>query len=409
MKAYPAYKESNVEWFGTIPSHWGTVPLKYVCYMKGRIGWQGLTQSEFIDEGPYLITGMNFKNGTMNWDECYHISKERYVEAPEIHVREGDVLITKDGTIGKLLFMDHLPGPTSLNSHLLILRPRNDEFTPKYLYYLLHSDAFLRFVDNVKTGTTFYGITQASMGDFRMLIFDKAEQQAIADFLDCKTVQIDTLIEKKQRQIDLLQEQRTALINHAVTKGLNPKVPMKDSGVEWLGQIPSHWEVEELRRHWKIIDCKHRTATYVDGEGIPIVSTTEIKPGRLSLEKTRLTTREDYLDLAEGERRPKRGDIIYSRNASLGSAAFVDTDQEFCMGQDVCLITSDNQSQLFLSYQVNNPLVLRQLESMVVGATFKRINIGQILLFAVLRPPVEEQVEIARYLDLMTTKIDNLI
>jgi type I restriction enzyme, S subunit len=210
-------KDSGVEWLGEIPNHWGTVPLKYVCYMKGRIGWQGLTQAEFTDEGPYLITGMNFKNGKMNWDECYHISEERFAEAPEIHVEKGDVLITKDGTIGKLLFMDYLPGPTSLNSHLLILRPLHDEFNTKYLYYLLHSNAFQKFVDTVKTGTTFYGITQASMGDFKMFIFDKQEQQAIVDFLDDKLKQFDTLIDNVTKQIKLYEEYRTALISEAVT------------------------------------------------------------------------------------------------------------------------------------------------------------------------------------------------
>jgi type I restriction enzyme S subunit len=244
--------------------------------MKGRIGWQGLTQAEFTDEGPYLITGMNFKNGKMNWDECYHISEERFAEAPEIHVQEGDVLITKDGTIGKLLYMDYLPGPTSLNSHLLILRPRNNEFASKYLYYLLHSDAFLRYVDNVKTGTTFYGISQASMGDFRMLIFDKEEQQAIAEFLDRKTAQIDDLIAKKQRQIDLLHEQSTALINQAVTgkldltgfqKPVRSGRPMKDSGVEWLGEIPSHWEVYSMKYLTHLKSGESITSNEIKEEG----------------------------------------------------------------------------------------------------------------------------------------------
>jgi len=247
MKRYPKYKYVQLENLAEIPYHWTPVPLKYSAYMKGRIGWQGLKQSEFVDEGPYLITGMDFKNGKLNWDECYHITTERYNEAPEIHVKVDDVLITKDGTIGKLLFIDKLPGKVSLNSHLLLLRPLEHNFSPKYLYYLLHSKYFIRHIDNNKTGTTFYGITQEAMGKFKIFSFDLKEQQGIANFLDHKTRLIDTLIEKKQKQIELLQEQRSAIINQAVTKGLNPNARMKNSGIEWLGEVPEHWTVMKLK------------------------------------------------------------------------------------------------------------------------------------------------------------------
>ena len=134
MKRYPKYKDSSVSCLKEIPQHWSFNKLGRICYMKGRIGWQGLKQSEFTDEGPHLITGMNFNNGKINWDEVYHISEDRYEEAPEIHLRENDVLITKDGTIGKLLYVDYLPDRASLNSHLLVLRPLNGEFIPRYLY-----------------------------------------------------------------------------------------------------------------------------------------------------------------------------------------------------------------------------------------------------------------------------------
>jgi type I restriction enzyme S subunit len=234
------------------------------------------------------------------------------------------------------------------------------------------------------------------------------EQRVIAAFLDRQTAKIDTLIAKKDRLIELLQEKRAALISRAVTKGLDPSAPMKDSGVEWLGEIPAHWKVEELNRHWQIIDCKHRTASYVD-EGIHIVSTTEVKPGRLDLSQTRKTTYEEYMNLTEGNRLPRRGNIIYTRNASLGSAAYVDTDEPFCMGQDVCLINSYDQNQLFLNYQLNSPVVIQQLEALMVGATFRRINVGQIKKFVIIRPPKEEQQQIAKYLDGVSERIDILV
>jgi type I restriction enzyme S subunit len=210
-------KDSGVEWLGKIPKEWGHRKLKGICYMKGRIGWQGLKQSEFIEEGPYLITGMNFKNGLINWDECYHITEERYNEAPEIQLKLNDILMTKDGTIGKLLYVDKLPEKASLNSHLLVMRSFNNEFIQKYLYYQLDSSLFRNHVELTKTGTTFFGITQESVGKYKMLLPDLKEQQLIVDFLDEKTAKIDSTIEKINLQIEKLKEAKQSLISEAVT------------------------------------------------------------------------------------------------------------------------------------------------------------------------------------------------
>ena len=210
-------KDSGIEWIGEISESWTLIPMKYVTYMKGRIGWQGLKQSEFTDEGPYLITGMNFKDGVIRWEEVYHITEERYNEAPEIHLKVGDVLMTKDGTIGKVLFVDVLPDRASLNSHLLVLRPLKDHFLPKYLYYLLHSDYFKDHIEINKTGTTFFGITQEAVGRYKILLPPTKEQENIVSFIDKETAKIDRIIIKIQSQIESLKEYRQALISNVVT------------------------------------------------------------------------------------------------------------------------------------------------------------------------------------------------
>jgi type I restriction enzyme S subunit len=247
LKPYSVYKDTDVEWLVEIPEHWNTQRLKFNSYIKGRIGWQNLRSDEFINEGPYLVTGMHFKEGGVNWDACYHINEDRYQMAPEIFVREGDVLITKDGSIGKLAYISYLPGKASLNSHLLIIRPLRDSYHSKFLYYLLGSEIFQKFVLIEQKGTTFYGITQESIENFPALIPSFAEQRAIAVFLDREIEHIDALIAKKEQQIELLQEKRNALISHVVTKGIDPNAKMKDSGIEWLGEIPKHWDVKKLK------------------------------------------------------------------------------------------------------------------------------------------------------------------
>ena len=210
-------KGSGIEWLGEIPEHWTFCKAKRNTYMKGRIGWQGLKQDEFTDEGPYLITGMNFKDGVICWDEVYHITQERYDEAPEIQLKEGDVLMTKDGTIGKLLYVDHLPGPASLNSHLLVLRCIDYTYIPKFLYYQLMTELFQEHVELTKTGTTFFGITQEAVGNYEMLLPPVDEQIEIVNFIEDKIGQLEMLLSKSGLSIEKLKLYRQSLISEAVT------------------------------------------------------------------------------------------------------------------------------------------------------------------------------------------------
>jgi type I restriction enzyme S subunit len=406
-KRYSAYKDLGVEWLGEIPEHWEATKLGAKCSVKARLGWKGLKASEYVENGYIFLSTPNIKEKNIDFENVNYITAERYLESPEIMLEVDDVLIAKDGsTLGIVNVVRRLPAPTTVNSSIAVIRHKQS-FDSVFLYYFLASDYTQNVIQRMKGGMGVPHLFQTDLRKFMVLTPPIPEQQAIASFLEHETVKIDALIAKKERLIELLQEKRTAIISHAVTKGLDPSVPLKDSCVDWLGKVAMHWRVIQLRRCWKVIDCKHRTAEYFD-EGIPIVSTTEVKPGRLNLENTRLTSEAEFLDLTEG-RLPKLGDIIYSRNASVGSAAYVDTEQPFCMGQDVCLITSTNQNQLFLSYLLNSPIVLGQLEALMVGSTINRINVGQIQRFWVLCPPSDEQAAIASYLDRETTKIDALI
>lgn len=194
---------------------WPVVPLGSISSMKGRIGWQGLKQEEFTQnaDDPFLITGMNFKDGVIRWEEVYHFPESRYAEAPEIQLRTGDVLMTKDGTIGKVLFVGEIPPPgrASLNSHLLVFRPVKEAYEPRYLYYLLQSKSFIDFAESTKAGSTFTGISQAAMGQFPVPLPSLPEQRAIAAVL----TEID-------QEIELLQARRekAKMVKHGMMQAL---------------------------------------------------------------------------------------------------------------------------------------------------------------------------------------------
>ena len=202
MELKEGYKQTDI---GVIPQEWEVYPLRSISSMNGRIGWQGLNQTEFTmnPDEPFLITGMNFKDGEIRWNEVYHISVERYELAKQIQLKENDVLITKDGTIGKLLHVDKIPYPhkASLNSHLLVFRPLNRKYVSKFLFYQLDSKAFKNHIELEKSGTTFFGITQEAVGKYLAFVPPISEQKAIAQVLsdtDALITALDALIAKKR-------------------------------------------------------------------------------------------------------------------------------------------------------------------------------------------------------------------
>lgn len=213
-----AMKDSGVEWIGEIPEGWGTYRIKYNTFLKGRIGWQGLNSSDFIDEGYCLITGTDFDNiGGINWSTCYRISKERFDEDTLLHVKNGDLLMTKDGTVGKMAYIQNLPEEASLNSHLLIIRQLTKSIDNRFLYWAMLSEEFKGFCSIYQSGSIMNSISQSVFGDFKCACPPSTEQQQIADYLDQKCAEIDELIAIKQQQIEALKEYKKSVIFEYVT------------------------------------------------------------------------------------------------------------------------------------------------------------------------------------------------
>lgn len=212
-------KNSGIPWIGETPKKWEIMRIKDTSWLKGRIGWDGLKASEFIDEGPYLITGTDFCNGYVNWDTCVHITKQRFEEDTLLHIRENDLLITKDGTVGKVAIAKNCPKETSLNSGVMIIRNESRYiYNSKYMYYILLSDEFKHWFEySQKPGSTIKHLYQHQFGEFKYTFPPLEEQQQIADFLDSKCSKINESIERSNKIIQKLEEYKKALIYNAVT------------------------------------------------------------------------------------------------------------------------------------------------------------------------------------------------
>jgi len=211
-------KDSGIEWIGEIPAHWKIHRIKDHTYVKGRIGWQGLRSSDFLDKGDYYcVTGTDFINGTVNWSTCYYVSQDRYSQDKFIQLKSNDLLITKDGSIGKIALIDELPLPATLNSGLFVTRPLRDKYVNKFMYWVLKSSLFLHFIDLTKGGSTVQHLYQNVFNRFLYVCPPLPEQRAIAAYLDERTAHIDRIIAAINAKIAALQELRQTLINDVVT------------------------------------------------------------------------------------------------------------------------------------------------------------------------------------------------
>jgi len=212
-------KDSGIEWIGNIPSNWNVRKIKHEFSLKGRIGWQGLTSKEHQDKGPHLITGTDFKNGIIDWDSCVRISEERFKEAPEIHIKENDLLITKDGTIGKVALAINVPKNVSLNSGVLLIREKsNSSINKKFMYYNLLSNMFWNWYNSNDQGSsTIRHLYQGQFYNYSYAQPPLNEQQQIVEYLDDKVTTIDRLIEDKTKIIKEFENYKTSLIYEYVT------------------------------------------------------------------------------------------------------------------------------------------------------------------------------------------------
>ena len=236
-------KDSGIEWIGDIPEDWIVAPLKK--YLKSIIDYRGKTP-EKVPDGIFLVTARNIKNGIIDYNLSQEYVKETDYEEimhrgkPDI----GDVLFTTEAPLGEVANVDRTD--IALAQRIIKFCP-NDELNPYFLKYWLLNWGFQQFLNTISTGSTATGIKASKLFMFNVLITKKEEQQNIVEYLDKKCTSMDSIIDKEQKLIEKLKEYKQSFITETVTKGLNPDAPMKDSGVDWIGDIPEHWDIKRLR------------------------------------------------------------------------------------------------------------------------------------------------------------------
>jgi len=336
--AYPDYRKSEVEWLDKVPSHWANVPIKYMALEKKSLFLDGdWIESKDIsgDEIRYITTG-NVGEGLYKEQGTGFITEEKFKQLDCTEVFEGDILISRlNAPIGRSCIVPNLTSRIVTSVDNVIFRA-DAKYHKQFIVHLFSSKDYFKHTSNLARGATMQRISRGLLGNIRVVIPPYEEQQKVANFLDHETAKIDTLIKKQQQLIKLLKEKRQAVISHAVTKGLNPNAPMRDSGVEWLGEVPEHWVVRRLKHTSKLQSGipKGKDLTGKISISVPMLRVANVQDGYFNLEDVHsMEIEPDQLDRFSLE----YGDVLMNEggdNDKLGRGAVWKSEVEPCIHQN---------------------------------------------------------------------------
>lgn len=410
-RAYPKYKPSGVEWLGEVPEHWEVKRTRFMLSLNPSK--QEINHLDTDTELSFLPMEAVGEDGSLNLETTRPISE---VSSGYTYFAERDVTFAKITPCfenGKGAIMSGLINSFGFGTtELTVLRPGlqlNDEF----LYYITISRDFR------KNGEAWmYGaggqkrVPDEFVKEFRIAFPPLSEQQAIATFLDRETGRVDALVAKKERLIELLREKRSTLISHAVTKGLDPSVKLKPSGVDWLGEVPENWDVKRLVFMLeRLQDGTHFSPENDITGDFLYITAKNIKEWGLDLSEITYVSADDHRSIYS--RCPvKQGDVLYIKDGATAGIATVNRmEQPFSMLSSVAMLRpkSGNCSSSFLAYHLNAREFKSYVLNNLVGGAMTRFTLEIISKFWLISPPFPDQQAIATFLDRETGKIDALI
>lgn len=368
---YAEYKDSGVEWLGMIPSSWQVKKLKYLCQVT--TGNKDTVNAVEDGKYPFFVRSQTVERINSIGADC---------EA---------VLTAGDGVgVGKVYH--YYKGKFDFHQRVYMLYDFG-AVTGRFVYYYLSSNFYkVALEGNAKSTVDSLRLPQFLNFEFSLPTIE--EQNQIANFLDHETAQIDILIAKQEKLIELLKEKRQAVISHAVTKGLNPTVAMKDSGVEWIGEVPKHWKVSKLKYESEVVDCRNKTPEYFDDGEYFVVRTTNVKNQELNFNGALYTDKKNF-DIWTQRGVPPVGSILFTREAPTGQVCLVPDNLKFCMGQRMMnFISYDSHYGDYLFDYLISDCLDRYINSVSHGSTVTHLRVEQVENIPVLVPGKEEIKEI---------------
>ena len=411
MKRYDSYKDSGAEWLGEIPENWQSYRIDWISkIVRGNTGFK---RDELLESGEYIALqyGKTYKVDIVDDNFSFYVNNEFYKES-QIVSRGDTILISTSETIedlGHICFYDNKKTGL-IGGEQILLKPNRKLLFDKYLYR--YAQCFSIESKKYAKGLKVFRFNTNDLKRIFIAIPSIEEQTQIANYLDHKTTQINDLISKKEKLIKLLKEERIAIINQAVTKGLDPNVRMKDSGIEWLGEIPEHWDVAKFNL-FVTIRHGHQFMSYdFTDEGIRIIKITQLhRDGYLDLSKCSYVSREQ-LETYQSILIKEKDILMCLTGGTIGKIIRVgEVIEPLLQNYRVGHFSSAMPNRItddFIFWVMSSESLISQIFFQMRETGQPNIGMEDFGRMRITIPSIEEQNSIVRYLEGNTTRIDNL-
>ena len=382
---------------------WEQRKLSEIATMHARIGWQNLRTSEFLDSGEYmLITGTDFEDGAVNYSTCHFVERERYEQDKHIQIKNGSILITKDGTLGKVAYVQGLSMPATLNAGVFNVEIKDETMVDnRYLFQYLKAPFLMDYVDKKATGGTIKHLNQNILVDFPVVMPSKAEQEAIGRYFE----QLDNLITLHQRKYDKLRNIKKSMLEKMFPKNGSsvPEIRFKRFTDAWEQRKLSEIATMHARIGWQNL----RTSEFLDSGEYMLITGTDFEDGAVNYSTCHFVERERYEQ--DKHIQIKNGSILITKDGTLGKVAYVQgLSMPATLNAGVFNVEIKDETMVdnrYLFQYLKAPFLMDYVDKKATGGTIKHLNQNILVDFPVVMPSKAEQEAIGRYFE----QLDNLI
>lgn len=404
-KVYPEYKNTDEVWLGDVPTHWRDIKINRLSLIKRGASPRPIDDPKYFDaDGEYAWVRIADVTACDTYLETTPQRLSTLGASLSVKLEPNELFLSIAGTVGK-------PCINKIKACIhdgFVYFPEYKE-NIKFLYYIFAAGEAYKGLG--KFGTQL-NLNTETVGGIKVGLPCLEEQEKIVTFLDHETAKIDTLIAKQEKLIELLKEKRQAVISHAVTKGLNPNAPMRDSGVEWLGEVPEHWSVKKLSSSSKITRLAgyEYTAYWKATESGEIIA---IRGQNIRFNKLIELNKAERISSSLSERlwrsKLSRNDIAYPCVGTIGNAVLIEEDDKYHINQNIAKLTpTDRVHPLFLTYFLNSKVCLESALFLNTSDAQPSVLVGNLRRVKIAIPQREEQILISKYLQQQLKKLEDI-
>lgn len=391
-------KDSNVDWIGKIPEAWNVSRLKYIGqYVNGY----AFKPDQWGNKGRQIIRIQDLTGSNNNPNYYDGEIDSKYI------IKNGDILVSWAATLAAFIWNK---GEGLLNQHIFKATNNPEVVTKDFFFWLIK--VAMEYMNNEnKHGIVMQHVTLDVFDNFRVAIPPIDEQQTIASFLDTECSRIDAVIDQTRASIEEYKKLKQAVITQAVTKGIRPGREMKDSKIDWIGDIPCEWTITKVKHVASLVTDGAHVSPETENGVYDFISTVNISNDIIDFKNCLKTSEKSYVYLVSTGCKPQAGDVLISKDGTVGKTAIVKEDRDFVVASSLVIIRPkrDKITPEFLNYSLQNKVVQDTLLLLMHGAGLKRVSVAKNANLTILLPDLVEQNEIVRYLDEKCIGIDNII